>query len=67
MSRSGGNEAVAASIACSMIDRKKGWYGTLNLHSEDNGCVENDIGAIKVVESKPKNQGRTLVIEENKC
>lgn len=58
---------MVALIASRMIDRKEGWYGTLNLHSEDNACVENDIGAIKVVESKPKNQGRTLAIEENKC
>lgn len=42
---------MTALIACRMIDRKEGWYGTLNLHSEDNGCVENNIGAIEVVES----------------
>jgi len=47
VSRSGGNGAVVASIACRMIDRKEGWYETLDLHSEDNGCVENDIKELR--------------------
>ena len=42
---------MAASNACRMIDKKEGWYGILNLYSEDNGCVENGYGVKICIDS----------------